>query len=227
MEWFLDASSYTGFHKALARKIIPHLKADDTLCDAGCGLGRLGIELAPYVKELTAVDVNEEVIAAVRRDADAAGLRDLHTKIIDAELLTERFDVVLMSFFGESNFSHILKLCRRKLIRIVSASNSSSLYPERYRCTVKSTVPGVEDELRSMGIDFSLELHSIEFGQPLRSRQSAERFILNNAPEATGKEVADFLGINLVNTGRDDFPFYLPAIKELGIFTIDVTIQYR
>jgi 2-polyprenyl-3-methyl-5-hydroxy-6-metoxy-1,4-benzoquinol methylase len=41
IEWFLDASIYTEFHKELGQHIIPFLDPEDSICDFGCGLGRL------------------------------------------------------------------------------------------------------------------------------------------------------------------------------------------
>jgi SAM-dependent methyltransferase len=219
--WFLDASEYTGFHKALAQKIIPHLSPDDALCDAGCGLGRLDLELARHVRELTAVDISEDAIAALRRDAETLGVQNMRTIVSDAAMLDGTFDIVLLSFFGQSNMLDFLKLCRRKLIRVVSVENASTLYPQRHRNNVRDTVEMVQDYLGAQGIRYELELASIEFGQPLRTWQDAEKYILKNAPGATAEEVGGFLDEHLTKTGRDDFPFYLPNKKGLGIFVID------
>ena len=221
IQWFLDAGAYTGFHRKLAQRIIPYLKPEDSLCDAGCGIGRLDLELAPYVSGITAVDINENAIDVLRRDAAALGLHNLRAEIRDAEDLTEPFDVVLLSFFGQSNMFEFMKLCRRRLIRIVDACNVSKLYPERYKEYMKDTVPVVAGQLEAKGISYKLESAALEFGQPLRSLQDAEAYVVNNAPEAGSSEVSEFLSENLAQTGRDDFPFYLPNKKELGIFIID------
>ena len=221
VRWFLDASEYTGFHKALARRIIPHLEPGGTLCDAGCGLGRLSLELAPYVSALNAVDLSENAVEVLRRDVESRGIQNMHASVSDAGALTETFDFVLMSFFGQLQPANFLKICRRRLIRIVSADNKSGLYPARYRCNVKDTVPMVQEELEGQGISYKLELYSIEFGQPLRSRQDAELYILQNAPEASADEVAGFLNEKIEHTKNDEFPLYLPNQKELGIFIIE------
>jgi len=219
--WFMDAGAYTGFHKTLAELIVPHLAPGGTLCDLGCGLGRLDIELAPFMTEITAVDINESALIILRDEAAASGLNNLTVMNSDAAALTGTFDVVLMSFFGQSNMLEFLKLCRRRLIRIVSADNKSGLYPQKYRCKVKDTVPIVQDELDAKGISYKLYLHSIEFGQPLRSWQDAIEYILKNAPEASIDEVNDFLNKSIIHTDESDFPLYLPNQKELGIFVLD------
>jgi len=219
--WFLDASSYTGFHKALVQMVIPHLAPGDALCDAGCGLGRLDLELASHVCELVAVDKNEDVIGALRLDVEKLGIKNIRAIVGDALLLNEAFDVVLMSFFGQTNMLEILKNCRRRLIRIVNVENSSTLYPAQYRNYVRDTVETVKEYLVDQGIRYKLELDSIEFGQPLRNWQDAEKYILKNAPDATADEVNEFLDERLISTGREDFPYYLPNRKDLGVFVID------
>jgi SAM-dependent methyltransferase len=204
----------------LAQKIKPHIEPGITLCDAGCGLGRLDLELAPYVKELTAIDASAHVIDVLRCDAEKLGLDNLHAEVGDADTLTKTFDIVLLSFFGQENLAHFLNICRHKLIHIVNEDNTSGLYPERYRGT-KATVPVVCMHLDAQGIRYKLERYSFEFGQPLRSWQDAELYILKNASAATAEEVRNFLNENITHTGRDDFPFYLPSQKNLGIFIIN------
>ena len=221
IRWFLDASIYTGFHRSLAQIIMPHLSPGGTLCDLGCGLVRLDIELAPFMTKITAVDINEHATELLRHESMASGLNNLSIVHGDASSLTETFDFVLLSFFGKSDLLELMKLCRQRLIRIVSADNKSGLYPQKYRCNVKDTVPIVQEELDAKGINYELERYSIEFGQPLRSWQDAMQFILKNAPEAGTDEVIYFLNENMILTDDDDFPLYLPNQKELGIFVFD------
>ncbi|MCL1917751.1 MAG: tRNA (guanine-N(7)-)-methyltransferase [Peptococcaceae bacterium] len=222
IQWFLDASAYTGFHHQLAMRIVPYLEADDTLCDIGCGLGRLDLELAPHVSSLTAVDVDEKVIVKLQRDVILSGFQNLHARCTDATEVKGLFDVVLMSFFGGSGsgMEDSYRLCCRRLVRVVNAENKGNLYPGSHRKTVKKTIPIVQQELSDQGYRYELVTDTIEFGQPLRSWQDAEQFVLYNAPEATDKEVNDFLHENAERTKQDEFPIYLPNPKDVGIFVI-------
>ena len=221
IKWFLDASVYTGFHRTLAEKIIPHLKPEYTLCDIGCGLGRLDLELASHVRELTAIDINENAISQLKQDVKSHCLNNLRAHCRDASAITEHFDIFLMSFFGKMGIFDYMKLCCRKIIRVVNADNKSDLYPAHHRRYGKDTIPIVQKELNAQGIGYDLELCSIEFGQPLESLRDAEQFVLRNAPEATAEEVNGFQNEYIRHTGREDFPFYLQNRKELGIFIIN------
>jgi len=221
IKWFLDAAEYTGFYRDLAQKIIPYLEPGDALCDVGCGLGRLAFALAPHVASLTAIDVNEVVLDILKRDAAPLGLTNLHAGFGDAAELSGVFDVVLLCFFGETDTPGMLKHSRRSLIRVVNADNRTNLYPEQYRSRVKETVAGVRKELASLNLEYRLDEYAIEFGQPLRNMEDAKKYVLQNAPEASDAEVSGFLDERLQQTGRDDYPLYLPNKKELGVFIID------
>ncbi|MCL1791139.1 MAG: methyltransferase domain-containing protein [Peptococcaceae bacterium] len=222
IQWFLEASAYTGFHQRLAKRLVPFLRADDTLCDMGCGLGRLDLEIAPYVARLAAVDINEKVIAKLQSDVILSGVQNLQAFCADITEMKESFDVVVMSFFGGSGYGMdgYLARCRRRLIRIVNAENKGSLYPGSHRRTVKETIPTVKQELLDQGCRFELVTDSIEFGQPLRSMEEAKGFVLWNAPGASEEEVKEFLRENAEHTGRKDFPIYLPNPKKIGVFVI-------
>ena len=227
IRWFLEASAYSDFHRNLAERIKPYLRPDDTLCDAGCGLGRLDLELAPYVSSLTAIDTDSNVISELQKDAAQLGLKNLQALCGDAAALTGCFDLVLMSFFGKTGMSAYYPLCRRKLIRIVNAVNQSKLYPNQQRHTQKDTISSVKQELTAKGSGFDLVVDKFEFGQPLRSWQEGELFISHHAPKASPQEISNFLHDNAVSTGRDDFPYYLPNHKEIGIFIIDASYSWE
>jgi SAM-dependent methyltransferase len=221
IRWFIDASEYTGFHKTLAQMLLPYLKSDDSVCDMGCGLGRLDLELAPYVSDFTSIDLSSQCIDILSADAAKRGLTNLNARVQDASEPGQDFDIIIMTFFGQSGMAQYLKRTRRKIIRVVSATNSSGLFPERHRSKGKTLVADVQDELARESINYTLKLDSIEFGQPLSSESDAKKYILKNAPDASDDEVTEFFKEKVSHTGRQDFPFYLPHMKEFGIFLID------
>ena len=49
------AAERSDYYRQIASVIVPHLKKDAHVCDAGCGLGYLSAALAPQVAQVTAV----------------------------------------------------------------------------------------------------------------------------------------------------------------------------
>ncbi len=218
---FLDASEYTNYHENLADKITPYLEAEDTLCDVGCGLGRLDIFLAPHVSQITAIDFDAEVIEELRKSTFNKGIHNINAICDDAAKSAGTHDIFLMSFFG--HFDEMKKYfgyCRKKLIRITNMSDKSNFYPEIYRRKDKPSVSIIEKGLKEERINYELITDDIEFGQPLRSEEDAESFVLHNAPDARPDEIKLFLKNHMQNTGRTDFPVYIPNKKRIGIFII-------
>lgn len=221
IRWFVDASEYTNFHKNLADKIVPYVKGENTLCDVGCGLGRLDIFLAPHVLQITAIDSNREVIGELRKNAVEMGIHNLNAICNDASMSARAYDIFLMSFFGHfDEMKKYFKHCRKKLIRITNLSDKSNFYPEIYRRKDKPSVSVIEKGLKTEQIPYVLITDAIEFGQPLRSEEDAKNFVLYNAPDAKPDEIDRFLNNHVQDTGRRDFPIYIPNKKQIGIFII-------
>ena len=220
---FIDASEYTGFHIRLADEIRPHLDESDSFCDIGCGLGRIDLALSPWLSHITAADIDSRVINRLKADAAARGITNISGKCLDISEFDEVFDVVFMSFFGKSHsIQQYYKLCRKKMIRVVNAENKGNLYPSHHRRVKKDTIPIVKNELYRSGLSYKLKTFSAEFGQPLKSMDDAKSFVVQNAPDVSADELCDFLTENIQSTGDNDFPYYLPNKKEMGIFIIDM-----
>lgn len=221
IEWFLSASVYTGFHKALAETILPFLDPTDTLGDLGCGLGRIDLELAPHLAHITALDIDPRVTRRLEQDAAARGLRNIRVLCADVQGADLAADILFLSFFGRAWLEFYLHRCRKRLIRVVNADNTGNLYPSRHRHTKKTTIACARQELEELGFPYRLLECALEFGQPLRSPEEGLAFVRSHAPEATDSELRAFLSGHAVETGREDFPLYIPNRKRIGIFVIE------
>lgn len=222
IKWFKDASEYSGFHEEVGELIRPFLSENDTLMDIGCGLGYLDMALAKYVSNIKVVDIDKNVINHVKKRCKEHRINNIQALCGNVNENMENRDVILMSFFGrDGQMERALPYCNKRLIRIVNESNAGNLYPSRYRKHTKSTIPIVEDILDENGLIYKKIQASIEFGQPLSSVSEAREFILYHAPEATNKEVNDFLDNNSIETNNRDLPIYIPNKKNIGIFVVD------
>lgn len=222
VEWFGRASAYGSFHQKLAAMVAPCLRPTDSLCDVGCGMGRLSLALAPQVARVTGIDVRPRAVEAMRAEAAARGLANVQAVLGDARRLAVPYDVVVMSFFGRGvlEMRQLLPWCRRRLVRVLNATVGGHLYPGKYR---RRAIGGeaLRAELKALGLPYECLPATLEFGQPLRDMAEAEAFVHSHSGQATAAEVEEFLKQHLQTTGREDWPFYLPNPKAVEVFIID------
>lgn len=225
MDWFLKASNHTNFHEKLAEHLRSYLRQEDTVCDFGCGLGRLDLALAPYVKHITCQDIAPEAIAILKTDGET--IPNLTAKCVDCQTTQEKFDVGIMSFFGkrDEEFLHYMGRCNRCLIRIVNMQNRSTLYPAEHRQRVKSTAEDVKYQLDNANVAYVFSRMQLEFGQPCQDITEASAFVRSHAPGASQEEIHQFIAA--YGQSVEQGGYYIPNQKDLGIFIIDCSAMVQ
>lgn len=223
--WYLAASEHTGFHNHLARQIIPILRKEDTLCDLGCGPGRMALEFVPHVQSILAIDQNPLVVQALERQIKSRGIRSLEAVCQDVYEFAPQdpFDILLLCFFGdfEVHADFYLSMCRKKLIQVLSVEERSSLFRINQPSPQSNRITSMKAKLAQKGLPYEMMRLTLEFGQPLVSPEDGMLFVSRNSPGASAKDVYTYLSENMIRTGRSDFPLYLPNRKELALFIID------
>jgi SAM-dependent methyltransferase len=79
----------------------PPLVRRKRVLDLGCGDGRLALGVAPYAKRVDGIDPDPEAIAAAKRNARQAGVRNVRFAAGAAQRLPypdKTFDVVILSW---------------------------------------------------------------------------------------------------------------------------------
>jgi hypothetical protein len=234
--WFKTASEYTGFHSNLASLLRPYIEDCATICDIGCGLGLLDLELAGNVRSIVCIDQNTAVIEALNEFIRARGAHNIVAHAADVNALAgESRDAVIMSFFGSSvgAIARFMSFCEKKMILIVHEKpmpskrvNAVSLRPKPLGAAE------VRGFLTDRGLAFQKLSAVIEFGQPFKSLDDAKDFILvyaSSTSEAAGFNDTDDRGERLysdmekilVKTGSPDYPLYLPKPKEIAVFIVE------
>ncbi|MDQ7092169.1 methyltransferase domain-containing protein [Desulfosporosinus sp. PR] len=219
IQWYEDANTYSGFFRNLAGLISPMLRGYSTLCDLGCGLGLLDLELSPSISEITCVDINEVALAALQKGIADRQVSNLEPRLMDCGELEGEWDVICISFFGSKEFENFLPHCR-KLIAVVGRRQQTELYPDKYRKYLKNSAEKVEEVLSRKGMDYVLTEAAFEFGQPFHSRADAENFVRTHCPAITPEDLRSFLDGALRETGDSRFPLVIPRLKSLGVFEI-------
>ena len=117
-----DASEQSDYHRLLAARIARELPENARVCDAGCGLGYLSLRLAPYCRQITAVDRSAEALAVLERNIAAGGPRNITPLCGEIENLPPRepYDAMVFCFFGtaEETLRLARAQCRGRVIII-------------------------------------------------------------------------------------------------------------
>ena len=220
IRWYRAANEYTGFYKNIAETITPMLAGQKSLCDLGCGLGLVDLELAAVMEQIDCVDKNEAALSALKDCIAHRGIKNIRPRLLDCTQLSGEWDVAYMSFFGSRELDRFLPHCK-KLIAVVGISAQPMMVPSKHRDFTKNTVERTEQYLTAQKIKYKLTNKQFEFGQPLESMNDTRRFILAHSPKTTQAELDEFLALRLIKTERKDYPFFIPRAKAIGIFQID------
>ncbi len=220
--WLEDASEWTGYNKSLARLLLEHIPRRDSLCDIGCGLGLVDLELARDIRAVTCVDIADYAVEYLRRRAAESGADNITVKKSDGMALSGRWDTVLALFHGSVDLvcRKYLSMADDRLLFVTHSSQYSVTGPESYRVRKSSNVPGDSQWLDTSGVVYTLHNAALAFGQPHRSFEDAvtyHRTFSNGAPE---DELREYVKGCVQETGRDDFPFFTQKVRRFGIFVI-------
>ena len=223
-----DASEYGSYNRELAARLMPELNREMHICDAGCGLGYLSLELAPYVGQVTAVEKNPHALAVLEENCRARKITNILPRCgsIGEVLPAEKYDGMVFCLFG--SIQEILETARKQCAgRVFIVTRNYT----RHRFSAGDHPVGgygYEESkkiLKQLKIPFGETVFDLEFGQPFRSYADARRFF-----EIYSKDMADitedFLRGRVVETGNAAFPLYMPHRRKLAILklhTVDLS----
>lgn len=214
-EWLQRASDFTGFHKKLAALLRPFVDEEGSLRDIGCGSGLIGAHLH-LARGLTCVDADPAALACLRAGRRAKGLPPARTLLADGGALRGTWDTVLTVFHGGGDdFLRYLGLSRRFLVSVVGrpcrAGGTAGF------CRPKANDPQkVRAVLEENGIPHLHFSAALEYGQPLASLDEARAYVAFYEKNPPGMPVDAYLSRCLVETGRRDWPLYLPNNRHFG-----------
>ncbi len=224
--WFERASEYTGYNRRLADTLKKYIPAGENLCDIGCGAALVDFELAGHCREISCVDISPEAIAYVRERIVARGADNMSAVCSDVRDLDGRWDNVIALFFGGSGyFETCLSKAKKQLVIAVHASRKCKFGPEGHQVIKCSDIAGTKAYLDSRGLRYSFEEVSLEYGQPLESMDEAGAFARAYSRPMDDEVLERYLTEKLEKTGDGRWPYYLPNLKEFGIFVIRKDIQ--
>ena len=214
------ASEYGDYHRRLVQRMRPALHSADHICDAGCGLGYLSLALAPYVRRVTAADRSEAALDVLRQNCAARGIRNID--ILSGELqpvpLAAPYDAMVFCFFGRmEEIAAVAKAQCRGTVFVFKKNYTSHRFSVGEHPAGWDSFRAGADWLTERGVPFEAETLEPEMGQPFRSMEEARQFFRLYSRDADKSVITDdFLRSKLVETGREDFPLYLPHQRQVG-----------
>jgi hypothetical protein len=218
IRWYKSANAFTSFYKNIADSIT-NIEKTETLCDLGCGLGLIDLEMAPRLKKIDCFDICVPVLDSLNADIAERGIRNIDTHLQDCNTVSGHWNIALMCYFGTNELDRYLKLCKR-LIAVVGRPSRDGLFPSKYRKDKNNTVEHTRRYLDERRISYMLTEREFEFGQPLKTLEDAREFVAAHAPEATDAEIDEFLNDRLIKTQDETYRYYLPRKKPVGIFEL-------
>lgn len=225
IRFMTDASEHSDFHTLLAGEIAQRLGPGGHMCDAGCGLGYLSRAMSPYFDKITSIDISRDAIAGLLAQVQAGQYQNLHPICgnIHENPPETPYDKMVFCLFGQLSeiFSIARRQCRGSIVIIKKNwpchTFSLSHPPRKGRSLAQICV--LLDEL---GIGYRADTCAIELGQPLRSLEDAVRFFQLYSHDPNPEAITIEHLLPLLKAGpSEEFPYYLPARKKLGVLTLD------
>lgn len=220
-----DASEYGNYFEELSKTLSVYLDRSWSVCDAGCGIGQLTAGLSPYVKQVTGVDRSEAAIAHLKARLESEKLANAHAVCADFENLDGSvvFDAMIFNYFGK--MEEILEIAEKhclKRIIVVKKNYTKHRFSIGSNPIDEKSVDYVKNYLNRIGARYTTELFSAEFGQPFHSLEGAVDFFSIYSRDKDRSLInTENVEKRLVETGKSDFPYYLPHRRESIIFAIE------
>ena len=210
-----DSASYTQSYERLAERTAARLSPEGNLFEGGCGLGHLSVALAKRGYHVTAMDLSPLPLRYI------PGTSGLTVRQGDAFALPPGavYDSGLFCFFGgvPETLAWARVHCRDTLV-LFKKNWSTHRFTRDPGAVRKFTYPLTCGELERLGVPFAAETFDADMGQPFRSLPDAVRFFRLYDPQAAMTE-GEALS-RLTKTGDPVFPYYLPALRSVGMIVI-------
>lgn len=209
--------------KTLGSRIAPFLKAESRVCDAGCGVGALSLELARRGHSVTALDISGIALAQLRGAKEAQLLADIRCEDAKEHAPEMPYDAMVFCFFAgmEECLAMARRCCAGDVFYISRDYDmhrfSVGRHPVRY-----SGYREARALLDRLDIPYTCEEFSLDMGQPFVDMAEARRFFTLYSRDDSALITDDFLKSRLIETPDAAYPLYLPHMRRAGMVHIRV-----
>lgn len=217
-----EAVRYHDFYRKLAGRLRTYIEPGWTVCDIGCGGGYLSLELAGFVPDVLAVDIDPEALEVLREAVNAQGLSNIRIRLADfCTAEPEPCDVAVLCQCGdiETEFDILRRWGKRRMIWVMRASAQANFSAEDKNRHPVYDYRGVLD---ARGLGYRAEEIVLPFGQPFKTFDDALAFLRSHDPYPEEEALRGHLEKVLERVDKDGFSYYLPNIKELTLVAVDL-----
>lgn len=221
IQFMNQAAKDTQYYQELASYMVPYITKDSVLCDVGCGLGDLSIELAKYCKKVYAVDVSEAVIDELKLKLKREKITNIEALCVDVFNWNpeEQIDTTVYCMFGTleeiDSIGKHLGVSQQFIVRRLAKEHRFKIKEQTPR-QHRHSAQGMLEELEKIGRKCDYKEMSISLDQPFRDPDEAVRFfeIYNKTDE---KVTIEDVKQRLVLRDNKEFPYIFPAEKKMGL----------
>ena len=220
IRYMRDASEHSRYHQELVAQMLPWLKKDTHICDAGCGLGYLSMALVEHVGHVTAVDINADALRGLEEKAlsNVTVLRGDITALPPSR----PYDAMVFCFFG--GIEEILRIAKEQCggsVFVISRNYTAHRFSVGEYPTGNYGFSRAKMVLHEKGIAFTEKTLQVELGQPFHSLEDARRFFELYSRDDNKQLITDeFLREKLMEQ-PGEFPWYLPHLRKIGFLCFD------
>ena len=225
IRWMADAAECAPYYAELARRIAPRLPAGIHVCDAGCGLGYLSLELVKRDMQVTAVDISAQALAVLENKCATLATGNVAIRCGDIWQTPPKtlYDAMVFCLFGSGmDALRLAKAQCRGDVFMVLRNYRAHRFSVKAHCLEYASFPDVCLLLEQMGIPYEKEECVLEFGQPFRSLQDASDFFKRYAQDDPCEITDAFVKSRLQKMKDEDFPYYMPHQRKLGLLHLHV-----
>lgn len=220
-----DASEYGTYNQELAKLLAPHLNKNMHICDPGCGLGYLSLALAPHVGQVTSIEKNPDAVAVLEENCRRFGISNIVPKCGELEELPpdKPYDAMVFCFFGfiDEILAAVKQQCSGNVF-IITRNYTTHRFSVGSHKTGSYGYKTASETLTALGIPYEEKIFDLEFGQPFRNLEDARRFYEMYSKDSDKTVITEeFLRSKVVETGREDFPLYMPHRRHLALLKFD------
>lgn len=216
LKWMRDAANYTNYYTIISEQLKDILTEESSVCEIGCGIGYLSLNMAKYVKDILAVDVSEKALETMKEEMNDREITNI--QIINADWHN------LLDYYGEnkfhitmySNFTAIttdwekLKAITSRYIVAVLPRVQNPNYGKR------ETLSNAMEFLDDSGIDYQCITHDLQFGQPFYDENEIDEYLKLYKVNSAEDKKEEIMNHPLTKEGF----YFLDKIKKSGTLII-------